>query len=262
MGIFGIIILYLPLLNMIYNSFSLSLGGVTEFTCKWYGMVWRNKEIMECFWTSFSLAALAATLSILIAIFFCFCRVLINHPTSTSLSKKWLSFFELQIQLPLLLSDTIYGLGMMLFFFCFEQILSEVFFFSSFTKILVAHATFGVGFVYVLLKQKVDNSDFSIQEAALDLGIPPHIMFCGVVLPSLYTPLVIGWFFVFLISLDDIIMTSLIGSGSFSTLPQYILSTMKLSVSPVIDALSCLMMLFAFFIITMSLFFFNTKSRK
>jgi putrescine transport system permease protein len=244
---------------MIYNSFFVSVGGVPEFTWKWYYMVLTNSDIIQCFWVSLSLACLSASLAVIIAVFFCFCRVLVNHPTGTKLSKKWLSFFETQIQLPLMLSDTIYGLGMMLFFFCFEKILSDIIFFSSFIKILIAHATFGVGFVYLLLKQKIDNSDLCIQEAALDLGVRPHMMFCGVVLPSLKSPIVIGWFFVFLISLDDVIITSLIGSGSFSTLPQYILSTMKMTVSPVIDALSCLMMLCAFAMITLGLYLFGKK---
>ena len=246
MGLMSLIFFYLPLFNMIYSSFFDPYSIGDGFSLKWYKAVLCNEEIMQCTLTSLKLATLSATFAIIIGVFLNMGKVFLKHSIAhTGLSKKWMRFFENLLLVPNIVSDVIFALGMMLFFYCLDRLNIKIFAFSGFTKVLIAHTTLGLGFVCMVIDQKLKTMDMSIQEAALDLGVKPHVMFCVVVLPLLKSALIMGWFFVFIISLDDVIIASMIGSGSMSTLPQYIVSNLRLGTTPIVDALSVLMMFVA-----------------
>jgi putrescine transport system permease protein len=118
--------------------------------------------------------------------------------------------------------------------------------------ITVAHATFGACFASVLVRAQLAGFDRSLEEAALDLGARPWTVLMRVTLPGISSALMSGWLLAFTLSLDDLVVASFVTGPSATTLPMAVFSSVRLGVSPEVNALATLFLAAVFVLIAIA----------
>lgn len=237
MMVAGFLFLYLPIVLMIAFSFNESRlvtvwGG---FSTKWYGELFRNQQILGAAWLSFKIAAMNATgatvlgtlAGLALARFGHFC----GRPLLTGLATA-----------PLVMPEVITGLSLLLLFVAMEQAIGwpEG---RGITTITIAHMTFSMAYVTVVVQSRLATLDESLEEAAMDLGARPAKVFFLITLPIILPAILAGWLLAFTLSWDDLVITSFVTGPGSSTLPVVIFSKVRLGVSPDINALATLLVL-------------------
>jgi putrescine transport system permease protein len=106
------------------------------------------------------------------------------------------------------------------------------------TTIIIAHVTFCMAFVAVVVQSRLSGFDMSLEEAAMDLGARPVRVFFDVTIPVITPALIAGWLLAFTLSLDDLVVASFVTGPGASTLPMVIFSKVRLGVSPEVNALA------------------------
>ena len=106
------------------------------------------------------------------------------------------------------------------------------------TTIIIAHVTFCMAYVTVVVQSRLAGMDESLEEAAMDLGARPVRVFFDVTIPVIAPALIAGWLLAFTLSLDDLVVASFVTGPGASTLPMVIFSKVRLGVSPDINALA------------------------
>jgi spermidine/putrescine transport system permease protein len=109
--------------------------------------------------------------------------------------------------------------------------------------IFIAHSTFNLPFVFLMVMARLDEFDFSIIEAARDLGANERQTLLKITIPICMPGIISGFLTAITISLEDFVITSFVSGPGSSTLPVYIYSAIRFGVSPVINALSVVMIL-------------------
>ena len=148
--------------------------------------------------------------------------------------------FEGMITAPLVMPEVITGLSLLLLFVAMQGALGWPAGRGVLT-IVIAHTTFGMAFVAVVVQSRLASMDRSLEEAANDLGARPVRVFFDVTLPTIAPALVSAWLLAFTLSLDDLVIASFVSGPGSSTLPMVIFSKVRLGVSPDINALATLM---------------------
>jgi putrescine transport system permease protein len=144
------------------------------------------------------------------------------------------ALFSGMIFAPLVMPEVITGLSLLLLFIAIDLD-------RGILTITLAHITFSMCFVSVVVSSRLSSFDKSLEEAALDLGCSPFDAFKSVVLPIIMPAVAAGWLLAFTLSLDDLVIASFTAGPSSTTLPIKIYSSIRLGVSPQINALSTIM---------------------
>jgi putrescine transport system permease protein len=110
--------------------------------------------------------------------------------------------------------------------------------------IVIAHATLAMAYVAVVVQSRLASFDRSLEEAALDLGATPTTVFWRITLPLMWPALLSGWLLAFTLSWDDVVIAQFVAGPNASTLPMWVFSKLRLGVSPEINALATLVILF------------------
>ncbi|MEO1001339.1 MAG: ABC transporter permease subunit, partial [Pseudomonadota bacterium] len=132
--------------------------------------------------------------------------------------------------------EVVTGLSLLLLFISMEQVIGWPAGRGVLT-IVIAHATFGMAFVAVIVQARLAGFDRAIEEAARDLGAKEPMIFLGITLPVIAPALVSGWLLAFTLSLDDLVIASFVAGQGSSTLPMVVYSKVRLGVSPEVNAL-------------------------
>jgi putrescine transport system permease protein len=132
--------------------------------------------------------------------------------------------------------EVITGLSLLLFFIAIDVN-------RGILTIVLAHTTFAMCYVSVVVTSRLVTFDKSLEEAALDLGCTPFDAFRSVTLPIIMPAVVSGWLLAFTLSLDDLVIATFTSGPSSTTLPIKIFSAVRLGVTPEINALSTIMIL-------------------
>ncbi|MEQ9570660.1 MAG: ABC transporter permease subunit, partial [Nitratireductor sp.] len=106
----------------------------------------------------------------------------------------------------------------------------------GFMTVTLAHITFSMCFVAVVVQSRLLTFDRSLEEAAMDLGAPPVKTFFAITLPVIMPAIVSGWMLAFTLSLDDLVIASFTSGPGATTLPMKIYSQVRLGVTPEINA--------------------------
>ena len=138
---------------------------------------------------------------------------------------------------PLVMPDVITGLSLLLLFVAMEQLIGWPAG-RGMTTIIIAHATFCMAYVTVVVQSRLADLDPSLEEAAMDLGARPVRVFFDITLPMIAPALISGWLLAFTLSLDDLVIASFVTGPGASTLPMVIFSKVRLGVSPDVNALA------------------------
>ena len=228
----GFAFLYLPIISLVIYSFNKSKlvtvwGG---FSTKWYGELLNDPQILGAAWISLKIAFTSATLALVLGTLGAFVLVRFARFRGKTLLGGMISA-------PLVMPDVIIGLSLLLLFVAMEA----AFGWPSgrgMTTIIIAHTTFCMAYVAVVVQSRLLGMDKSLAEAALDLGARPVRLFFDITLPVISPALISGWLLSFTLSLDDLVIASFVSGPGASTLPMVIFSKVRLGVSPDINALA------------------------
>jgi putrescine transport system permease protein len=229
---FGYAFLYVPILLLIIYSFNESrlVTVWTGFSTKWYVELFGNQQLLDAAWLSVRIAAVNATLAVVLGTLAA--NALVRHGTF-----RGRTGFELLLTAPLVMPDVIIGLSLLLLFVAMQQTIGWPDG-RGFTTITIAHVTFSMAYVAVVVRARLSQMDRSLEEAAMDLGARPLRVYLAITLPLIAPALLSGWLLAFTLSLDDLVIASFVAGPGSTTLPMVIYSSVRMGVSPQINALA------------------------
>ncbi|MCP4788876.1 MAG: ABC transporter permease subunit [Gammaproteobacteria bacterium] len=235
----GFFFLYAPILILVIFSFNKSelVTVWAGFSFKWYGELFRDPQMLGAAWISLKIALLAASTSVVLGTMASIVMVRMG-------TFKGKTAFSSMITAPLVMPEVITGLSLLLLFVAMGQSLGwpgE----RGILTIWIAHVTFCTAFVAVVVSSRLQELDESIEEAAQDLGAPPWKVFFLVTLPIIAPALMSGWLLAFTLSLDDLVIASFVSGPGSTTLPMQVFSSVRMGISPQINALATLVILAA-----------------
>ncbi|MAS42921.1 MAG: putrescine ABC transporter permease PotI [Rhodobacteraceae bacterium] len=231
----GFALLYVPLAIMVIYSFNASkLASVWGgWSTQWYGELLANDQILTAAWVSLKVAAMAASIGTVFG-------TLIGYAMTRFGRFRFRLLLSGMATAPIVMPEVVTGLSLLLLFISMEALLgwpAE----RGIDTIVIAHATFCMAFVAVIVQARLADLDVSVEEAAMDLGARQPRVFFDVTLPALTPALVSGWLLSFTLSLDDLVIASFVSGPGASTLPMVVFSKVRLGVTPEINALATLM---------------------
>ena len=225
------VFLFMPLFILILSSFNDSTSmRWSGFSLRWYIRLFSERELWRSFWNSIIIAGSSAITSTVIG-------------TLGAIGVNWYRFkLRSYVQtisfLPMILPDIILGVSLAIFF-------AGVGIPLGLSTIYVAHTTFNLPFVFLMVMARLDEFDFSIIEAAQDLGANEKQTLFKVTVPVCMPGIISGFLTAITLSLEDFVITFFVAGPGSSTLPIFIYSaiTRKGGVTPIISALSVVMIL-------------------
>jgi putrescine transport system permease protein len=234
---FGLAFLYVPIFSMIFFSFNKSRlatvwGG---FSTQWYGKLFSNSQVIDAALLSLKIALLSATLA-----------TILGTMAGLALARfrrfRGRALLSGLVTAPLIMPEVITGISSLLLFIMMAEWLGWPAQ-RGFSTITIAHITFSMTYVTVIVQSRLASMDMSIEEAAMDLGSRPWEVLRDVTLPIISPAILSGWLLAFTISLDDVVITSFTTGPGYTTLPMLIWSKVKLGVTPDINALASVIVL-------------------
>jgi putrescine transport system permease protein len=225
----GFAFLYLPIVLLIVYSFNESrlVTVWAGFSTKWYVALLSNQSLLDAAWVTLRVAFLSATVATVFGTLAAVALIRFGRFRGRTL-------FSGMIYAPLVMPDVITGLSLLLLFVA-------VGFARGFWTIALAHITFSMCFVAVVVQSRLITFDMSLEEAAQDLGCPPLKSFFLITLPIIMPAVVAGWMLGFTLSLDDLVIASFTSGPGATTLPMKIYSQVRLGVTPEINAVSTIL---------------------
>ncbi|PKG47726.1 MULTISPECIES: ABC transporter permease subunit [Halomonadaceae] len=237
MLVLGLLFLYLPMFVLVVYSFNASklVTVWAGFSTQWYGELFRDEQILSAVWTSLRIAFFAASMAVCLGTVAAFVMTRYGHfRGKTALSSM--------VTAPLVMPEVITGLSLLLLFVQMAQITGWPAD-RGMATIWIAHTTFCSAYVAVVVAARLREVDHSIEEAAMDLGSPPVKTFFSITLPIITPALAAGWLLAFTLSLDDLVIASFVSGPGANTLPMVVFSSVRMGVSPKINALATLIIL-------------------
>ena len=219
--------LYLPLAVVVLFSFNDSELNASwvGFTTRWYGKLLGDAGMLQ-----------AAANSLLIAIVSSTIATVLGTMAGISLHRWHPRLMPFLVLTPVAMPEILLGVSLLLFF---RQVLDLT---LGLLSILVAHITFSIGFVAIIVRARLAGMDESIFEAARDLGATPWRTFTRVTFPLIVPGIVAGFLMSFTLSIDDFVITFFVAGVGVATLPLQIYSMIKVAVTPEVNAISTLLM--------------------
>jgi putrescine transport system permease protein len=218
--VLGFAFLYLPIVILIVFSFNASKlvtvwGG---FSVKWYVSMFANKGLMDAAWVTARVGVISATFATILG-------------TMAALALTRYTRFRGRV----LFSGMVFApLSLLLLFVAMGLD-------RGFLTVTLAHITFTMCFVAVVVQSRLITFDRSLEEAAMDLGATPVRTFFQITLPVIAPAIVSGWMLAFTLSLDDLVIASFTSGPGATTLPMKIYSQVRLGVTPEINAVCTLL---------------------
>jgi putrescine transport system permease protein len=221
----GFAFLYIPIVILVVYSFNASRlvtvwGG---FSTQWYVALWHNQQMLDAAWVTIRVALLSATVATVLGTLAALTLVRFTRFRGRLL-------FSGLVYAPLVMPEVITGLSLLLLFVAIG-------FDRGFWTLTIAHVTFTMCFVAVVVQSRLVAIDRSLEEAAQDLGCPPWKTFFLITLPVIWTAVASGWLLALTLSLDDLVISSFATGPGATTLPMRIYSQVRLGVTPEINAI-------------------------
>lgn len=223
--------LYVPILILIVFSFNDSkLNAIwTGFTLKWYSKLMQNQGVLE-----------ATKNSLYVAFFSTIISTMIGTLAAVGMyrySFRGKSVLDGLLYIPVVIPEIVLGVALLAFFVMVKIPLGLL-------TLVLAHITFSIPFVVVVVKARLEGFDRSLEEAAMDLGANQFQTFLKVTLPVIFPGILAGALMALTLSLDDVIISFFVAGPASTTLPLKVFSMVKFGVSPEINALSTILLLF------------------
>ncbi|MCT8970502.1 ABC transporter permease [Microbaculum marinisediminis] len=238
----GFAFLYLPIVLLVIYSFNAGRNVAiwAGWSTKWYVAMLQNQQLLDAAWVTLRVGLLSATVATVFGTLAAL--ALVRHGRFYGRT-----LFSGMVYAPLVMPEVITGLSLLLLFVAVN-------FDRGFWTVTIAHVTFSLCFVAVVVQSRLVTFDRSLEEAAMDLGCPPFKTFFVVTLPIILPAIIAGWMLAFTLSLDDLVIASFTTGPGATTLPMRIYSAVRLGVTPEINAVSTVLItIVTFGVITASL---------
>lgn len=220
--------LYLPLVVVVVYSFNDSRLNAewVGFTLEWYRVLFNDEEML-----------LAARNSLFIALTSSLAATFLGTLAGLAIHRYNPRWLPLLVITPVAMPEILLGVSLLVFFI---QVLHLT---LGLLSVVLAHISFSIGFVAIIVRARLAGMDESIFEAARDLGATPWLTFRLVTFPLILPAVVAGFLMSFTLSIDDFVITFFTAGVGVSTLPLQIYSMIKIAVTPEVNAVSTLLML-------------------
>lgn len=229
---FGYAFLYVPIISVMVYSFNdsrlVTLWG--GFSLRWYRSLLQDGEILGAALLSVQIAVISATVATIMG-------------TLAGLALNRLGRFRGRTLLtgmitsPLVMPEIITGISLLFLFISLADWIGWPAQRGA-TTITIAHITFSMAYVAVVVRSRLGSLDQSLEEAAMDLGGRPVRVFFDITVPMIAPAMISGWLLAFTLSLDDVVIASFVSGPGSTTLPMLIFSKVRLGVTPDINALA------------------------
>jgi len=229
---FGFAFLYIPIILLMLFSFNEAKTTTTwsSFSFRWYQILFENDAIIDAALISLRIAVVTATVATIVGTLAGIALVRLGK-------FKGKTFFSGLMIAPMVMPEVITGLSLLLFFVALEELVGWPDG-RGMTTIALAHITFCITFVAVIIQSRLHGMDEFLEEAAMDLGGRPARVLFDITFPLIAPAMISGWLLSFTLSLDDVILASFTAGPGSTTLPLVVFSKVKLGVSPDINALA------------------------
>ncbi|MBN2283602.1 MAG: ABC transporter permease [Deltaproteobacteria bacterium] len=234
-----LVFFYLPILVLIINSFNASRFGSTweGWTLHWYARLLHEREIWHALKNSLIIAFSSSAVSIVLGSLAAFGL----HRYETRFQRAQFML----IYTPLVMPEILMGISLLLFFVAVGMNLGLL-------TIFMAHVTFCISYVAMVVLGRLQDFDFSVVEAAQDLGADWWTTTVRVLLPLLAPGIIAGGLLAFTLSIDDFVITFFVAGPGSTTLPIRIYSMIKHGSPPLINALSTILLVVTFLAVWIS----------
>ena len=241
-----ILFLYIPLLQVAIASFNASKfgGRWMGFTWRWYVKLFHEQSIWEAFMTTLIVALISTAISTVLGTL----SALALHRSKS----RWRSLYYALVQTPLVVPDILMGISLLLLFVTCISCCKSWFGLElelGLGTIIIAHVTFCMCYVTMVILGRLQEFDMSLLEAAQDLGASSLYTFFHVTLPLIAPGIIAGALFAFTLSIDDFVITFFVKGAGDTTLPIYIQAAMRRGTPAVINALSVISILITFLLV-------------
>ena len=238
--VLGLIFLYVPILSMIVFSFNNSRlvtvwDAAHSPTLKWYSVLIHNGQILNAAWLSIRIALISATGAVILG-------TMAGMALARFGSFRGRTLLAGMSTAPIVMPEVITGLSLLLLFIAMGQLIGWPRGVGAVT-ITLAHITFCMAYVTVVVQSRLTGFDESLEEAAMDLGARPLKVFFRITLPLILPAIASGWLLAFTLSWDDLVITQFVAGPGSSTLPMVIFSKVRFGVTPDINALATIMVI-------------------
>lgn len=235
--VLGMAFLYIPMILLVIYSFNYSKlvpvwGG---WSLRWYEVLFKSEDVWNAVVLSLKIGVVNATFATVLGTLAGLAMVRFGR-------FKGRTLFGGMLVAPLVMPEVITGLSLLVLFITFKQLFgwpSE----RGFTTITIAHITFSLAYVAVIIQSRLTGMGETLEEAALDLGAKPFRVLTDITLPRLAPGMVAGWLLAFTLSLDDLVIASFVTGPGANTLPILIFSRIRLGLRPDINALATIIIL-------------------
>ncbi len=231
--------LYVPIIVLIVFSFNSARSGAVwqGFTLNWYSRMFANERIIE-----------AAGISLLVAVLSTIGSVVVGTLMALAMERfvfKGKSFWDGLLYMPIIIPEIVAGISLLLFY-------AAVGIERGLFTLVVSHIAFSMPFVYLTVRARLADFDRSVEEAAQDLGANELVTFRRVTLPLLMPGVVSGALLAFTLSIDDFVISFFVNGKGWTTLPIYIWGQIRKGITPEINAISALMLVFSIGLVIVS----------
>ncbi|WMY97273.1 MAG: spermidine/putrescine ABC transporter permease PotC [Arsenophonus sp.] len=233
------IILYIPIIILVVNSFNLSIFGYKwhGLTLQWYDLLLKNDSLIDSAIHSLILGSCSSIISTilgtLVAVILYFYEF------------RFKKFITSMLFIIIIIPDIVLAISLLLLFVFLKIEL-------GFYSLLIAHITFSLPIVVVIIYTRIKDFDVKILEAARDLSASEFIILKKIILPLLSPSIVSSWLLTMTLSMDDVIISSFITGPSYEILPLKIYSMVKIGISPEVNAIAAILLLFSFIFLFIS----------
>ncbi|MFT5140463.1 MAG: putrescine transport system permease protein [Lysobacterales bacterium] len=254
--VFGYAILYIPIFTIIAYSFNdSSLASHWDgVSLRWYRQMFEDRQIRESLFLSIRIALVSATFATVLGT----CAGLALARLRKFRGRQ---LFSGMIAAPLVMPEVITGLSLLVLFIAMQELIGWPDGRGA-TTITIAHITFSMAFVAVIIQGRLAGQDESLEEAAQDLGARPLNVLLDITVPLLAPAMLAGWLLAFTLSFDDLVISSFVTGPGANTLPIYIYSQVKLGVQPDINALATIIIAVVALGVVLSMFLMRWQNKR
>ncbi len=236
--VFGYAFLYLPIALVVIYSFNDSrlVTVWAGFSTRWWRALFENEQILQSAWLSLRVALVSATVASLLGLAAGYVLARVPRFPGRTL-------FGSLVVAPMVMPEVVMGISMLLLFVGAEQLFGGPD--RGFLTITIAHVTFSIAYVAVVVQARLADFDRTLEEAAMDLGATRWVTFVTITLPLIAPAVASGWLLAFTLSLDDLILTQFVAGAQSQTLPMTVFSKVRLGLDPQINALATIIVALA-----------------
>ena len=223
-----LLFLYLPMIVLMVYSFNDSkINAEWEgFTLHWYTDLFQQQDVIDALMNSLTIAIITTIVTTVLGVI---CAVALHR-----YKYRFQGAINGLVYLPILIPDILMGLSLLILF---SQLGIEL----GHVTIIIAHITFSMSFVVVILTARLSGMGRDLEEAANDLGATPWQTFRYVTFPIIAPGIISAALLTFTLSIDDFVISFFVSGPGSTTLPLYIYSMVKRGVTPEINALSTIL---------------------